>query len=49
VASTGELIGELANLGDGKYSGQFMWSVNPQNITVRSSLCGLATSVVRSK
>jgi hypothetical protein len=49
VTSTGEVIGDLANLGDGKYTGQFRWSLNPQNITVRSSLCGSATSVVRSK
>ncbi len=49
ATSSGELIGMLRNLGDGKYSGQFTWSVNPQNITVRSSLCGSATSVVRSK
>ena len=49
VTSTGELIGELTNLGDGRYSGQFTWPVNPQGITVRSSLCGSATSVVRSR
>jgi photosystem II stability/assembly factor-like uncharacterized protein len=49
VTSSGELIGTMRHLGDGKYSGQFTWPVNPQNITVRSSLCGSATSAVRSK
>jgi len=49
VTSSGELIGTLRNLGDGKYSGQLSWPVNPQNVRVVSSLCGSATSVVRSK
>jgi hypothetical protein len=49
VTSSGALIGTLQNLGDGKYSGQFTWSVNPQNITVRSSLCGSAATVVRRR
>jgi hypothetical protein len=32
-----------------KYSGRFTRPVNPQNITVRSSLCGSATKAVTSK
>ncbi|OLE39796.1 MAG: hypothetical protein AUG00_00715 [Candidatus Rokubacteria bacterium 13_1_20CM_2_70_7] len=49
VTSTTELIGTLRNPGDGRYSGQFTWPANPQNITVRSSLCGSATKAVTSK
>jgi len=49
VTSSGQLIGSMQNLGDGKYSGQFMSSVNPQSITVRSNLCGSATTAVRKK
>jgi hypothetical protein len=49
VTSSQELIGTMENLGDGKYSGRFTWSVNPQSITVRSGLCGSATTVVRNK
>jgi hypothetical protein len=41
--SSGVLIGTLSNLGDGSYKGQFTWSVNPMNITVRSNSCGSAT------
>ena len=49
VTSTGALIGALQNLGDGRYTGQFRWPVNPQSITVRSSLCGWATKTVTAK
>jgi len=49
VTSSAELIGTLRNLGDGKYSGQLSWPVNPHNVRVVSSRCGSATSVVRSK
>jgi hypothetical protein len=49
VTSTGSLIGTLQNLGDGRYTGLFAWPANPQNITVRSSLCGSATTTVTSK
>ncbi|MCA1632945.1 MAG: FG-GAP-like repeat-containing protein [Acidobacteria bacterium] len=42
----GLLIGTLRNDGGGKYGGQFSFSVNPQNITVRSSLGGSATRSV---
>ncbi|MGH9931202.1 MAG: SBBP repeat-containing protein, partial [Pyrinomonadaceae bacterium] len=43
VTATGALIGTLKNNGSGSYSGAFSWPVNPQNITVRSSLGGTAT------
>lgn len=48
VTSSGALIGTLTNNG-GKYSGQFNWSTNPQNITVRSNLGGSTSSVVSAK
>jgi hypothetical protein len=44
--SSGQLIGTLSNNGGGGYSGQFNSSVNPQSITVRSSLGGVATRSV---
>jgi hypothetical protein len=49
VTSTGTLIGALTNVGGGKYQGQFSQSVNPQNITVKSSLGGSASLAVTSK
>ena len=49
VTSTGEAIGQLTKGGDGTYRGQFKWPVNPQNITVRSSLCGSGTKAVTRK
>ncbi|MET0753293.1 MAG: hypothetical protein ABWZ66_07960, partial [Pyrinomonadaceae bacterium] len=49
VTSSGQLIGTLSNNGGGKYSGQLNWSVNPQNVTVRSSLGGQATRAVTLK
>jgi len=49
VTSTGTLIGTLTNVGGGKYEGQLPWSVNPQNITVNSSLGGSATLNVTAK
>jgi hypothetical protein len=49
VTSTNQLIGTLANNGGGKYSGQFTWSVNPQNVTVRSNLGGSKSSAVTPK
>jgi len=48
VTTTGQFIGTLTNNG-GKYSGQFSWPSNPQNITVRSSLGGSATKAVTTK
>jgi hypothetical protein len=49
VTATGQPIGTLANNGGGKYSAQFSWPSNPQNITVRSSLGGSATKAVTRK
>jgi hypothetical protein len=49
VSATDELIGTLSNNGGGKYSGQFSWPSNPQNITVKSSLGGSATKAVTLK
>jgi len=49
VTSTGELIGTLKHYDGNRYSGRFTWPVNPQNITMRSSLCGAATKAVTAK
>jgi hypothetical protein len=49
VTATGDPIGTLTKGGDGRYSGQFTWPVNPQNIEVRSSFCGSATKAVTPK
>lgn len=49
VTSSGQLIGTLTNDGSGRFRGQFSVSVNPQSITVRSSLGGQATLTVRAK
>jgi hypothetical protein len=49
VTSNGQLIGTLTNNGGGKYGGELNWSVNPQNITVRSSFGGAATRAVALK
>jgi hypothetical protein len=49
VNSTGQLIGTLTNNGGGKYSAQFNWPTNPQNVTVRSSLGGSTTRAVTNK
>jgi hypothetical protein len=49
VTSTSQLIGTLTNNGGGKFSGQFSWSVNPQNITVRSNFGGAGSSTVTAK
>jgi hypothetical protein len=46
VTSTNALIGTLRNEGGGRYRGDFSWSSNPQNITVRSSLGGSASKAV---
>jgi len=46
---TGALIGTLGNSGGGQYRGEFSVSTNPQNITVRSSLGGVATRAVDAK
>jgi len=49
VTSTNQLIGTLTNKGGGKYTGQFSWSTNPQNITVKSSLGGSSSKAVTLK
>lgn len=49
VSSTGQLIGTLSNSGGGQYRGEFNVSTNPQNITVRSSLGGVATRSVSAR
>ncbi|HEX6287910.1 MAG TPA: hypothetical protein VFZ66_01910 [Herpetosiphonaceae bacterium] len=49
VTATGEYIGTLSSGGNGRYSGQWSWPVNPQNITVRSSLGGTATRSVTAR
>jgi hypothetical protein len=48
VTSTNTFIGTLRNEG-GRYRGDFSWSTNPQNITVRSSLGGSASRTVTLK
>jgi hypothetical protein len=49
VTSTGQLLGTLSNNGGGQYRGELSASTNPQNITVRSSLGGVATASVVAK
>lgn len=49
VTASGALIGMLKNNGGGGYSGMLPWPVNPQNITVRSSLGGAASRAVTLK
>ncbi len=49
VTSTGQFIGTLTNDGGGRYKGEFSFASNPQNITVRSSLGGVATRTVAAK
>ena len=46
---TGALLGTLGNGGGGQYRGELTVSTNPQNITVRSSLGGVATRAVDAK
>ncbi len=49
VTSTGQLLGTLSNNGGGQYRAELSVSTNPQNITVRSSLGGVATASVVAK
>jgi hypothetical protein len=49
VTATGQLLGTLANNGGGQYRAELSVSTNPQNITVQSSLGGIATSSVVAK
>jgi len=49
VTASSAVIGTLGNDGGGRYRGDLAWSVNPQNITVRSSRGGVATKAVAAK
>lgn len=49
VTATGQLLGTLANNGGGQYRAELSVSTNPQNITVRSSLGGVASGSVVAK
>ena len=49
VTATNQLIGTLTNNGGGKYTAQFSWPTNPQNITVKSSLGGSSSKAVTLK
>ena len=49
VTATGQLLGTLSNNGGGQYRAELRVSTNPQNITVRSSLGGVATSSVAAR
>ncbi len=49
VTATGEMIGMLTNEGAGQFRGQLTWPVNPENITVRSSLGDSTTASVTAK
>ncbi len=49
VTATGQLLGTLGNSGGGQYRGELNAATNPQNITVRSSLGGVATGTVVAK
>lgn len=49
VTATGQFLGTLSNNGGGQYRAELSVSTNPQNITVRSSLGGVATSSVVAK
>lgn len=48
VTASGQLIGTLTNNG-GKYTGQFAYATNPQNITVKSSAGGTTSRAVTAK
>ncbi|HEU4509641.1 MAG TPA: VCBS repeat-containing protein, partial [Pyrinomonadaceae bacterium] len=49
VTSSGQLLGTLANNGGGQYRAELRVSTNPQNITVRSNLGGVASASVVAK
>jgi hypothetical protein len=49
VTATGQLLGTLSNSGGGQYRAELSAATNPQNITVRSSLGGVATASVVAK
>jgi len=49
VTTTGALVGTLKNNGSGRFSASLSWPTNPENITVRSSFGGSASSTVALK
>jgi hypothetical protein len=49
VTSTGALVGTLKNNGSGRFSASLPWPTSPENITVRSSFGGSASSAVSLK
>jgi hypothetical protein len=49
VTATGQLLGTLSNNGGGQYRAELSAVTDPQNITVRSSLGGVATASVVAK
>ncbi len=49
VTTTGALVGTLKNNGSGRFSASLSWPTNPENITVRSSFGGSASSAVALK
>ena len=49
VTTSNASIGRLGNDGGGRYRADLAWSVNPQNITVRSSRGGVASKAVTAK
>jgi hypothetical protein len=49
VTSSGALVGTLRNNGSGRFSASLSWPTYPENITVRSSAGGSASSAVTPK
>jgi len=49
VTATGQLLGTLANNGGGQYRAELSVATNPENISVRSSLGGVASASVVAK
>jgi hypothetical protein len=49
VTATGALVGTLKSNGSGRFSASLSWPVNPENITVRSTAGGSASSAVALK
>jgi len=49
VTATGALVGTLKNNGNGRFSASLSWPTYPENITVRSSFGGSASSPVALK
>jgi hypothetical protein len=49
VTTTGALVGTLKNNGNGRFSASMSWPAYPENITVRSSFGGSASSAVGLK